>query len=365
MLRSEANEKIRELMPEYPDYIKDFINSKIADQYSPNTILEYLHGFSTFINWTIQETIIDKEQMKDVTAADLETITPLHTTQYKAYLQSRFKKNKKQLTDDGNQVESKETLSISTIRGYISAIKVIYDYLATSTANINERPYISKNVMSQLTNVTDKKTLKARAEEIEDKLFLGNESQEYLDYIDSKYELQLSAHAKSYFIKNKERDLAINAIMLGAGLRLTETVGIDLEDLNFERNTVSVMRKGGKKDSVTIAAFAMTYLARYRDIRQERYQPDKYEKAFFLAKSRGQAKRITGNAIEKMVAKYSENFKVRVTPHKLRHTLATRLYKQTNSLVLTAQQLGHSSTSTTTLYTHIDDDATRDALNNL
>src|SRR5699024_4233898 len=111
--------------------------------------------------------------------------------------------------------------------------------------------------------------------------------------------------------------------------------------------------------------FAMEYLANYRDIRASRYRADKYEKAFFLAISRGGSKRITGSAIEKMVSKYSKGFKVRVTPHTLRHTLATRLYKQTNNLVLTAQQLGNSSTATTTLYTHIDNDETTDALKSL
>src|SRR5699024_11832941 len=80
-------------------------------------------------------------------------------------------------------------------------------------------------------------------------------------------------------------------LMLGSGLRLSEVVNINIEDLDFENNRVAVLRKGNKKDSVRIAAFAMEYLANYRDIRASRYRADKYEKAFFLAISRGGSKR--------------------------------------------------------------------------
>ena len=70
-------------------------------------------------------------------------------------------------------------------------------------------------------------------------------------------------------------------------------------------------------------------------------------------------------SIEKLVAKYSQDFKVRVTPHKLRHTLATRLYSATKSQVLVSHQLGHASTQVTDLYTHIVNDEQKNALDKL
>ncbi len=70
-------------------------------------------------------------------------------------------------------------------------------------------------------------------------------------------------------------------------------------------------------------------------------------------------------SVEKMVAKYSEDFKVRVTPHKLRHTLATRLYDATKSQVLVSHQLGHASTQVTDLYTHIVNDEQKNSLDSL
>lgn len=217
--------------------------------------------------------------------------------------------------------------------------------------------------MNQVSTIADKTTLAARANAIEKKLFLEDDTQNYLDYIAVDYKNTLSKRALVYYQRDIERDLAINAIILGSGLRLSEVVNINLEDLSLEKNNVVVTRKGNKRDAVNIAAFAMEYIANYLSIRKKRYKASDDEKAFFLTIYQGEAKRISGIAIERMVAKYSKGFRVQVSPHKLRHTLATRLYQQTNSLVLTAQQLGHSSTNTTTLYTHIDNASTIDALN--
>ena len=146
---------------------------------------------------------------------------------------------------------------------------------------------------------------------------------------------------------------------------MSETVNIDLNDLNLKTMVVEVTRKGGKRDSVNIAGFAKPYLTAYLAIREKRYQAGKRDVALFLTLYKEQANRIDNSSVEKMVAKYSKVFKVRVTPHKLRHTLATRLYAETNSQVLVSHQLGHASTQVTDLYTHIVDEEQKDALDKL
>ena len=115
---------------------------------------------------------------------------------------------------------------------------------------------------------------------------------------------------------------------------------------------IDVTRKGGKRDSVNVASFAKPYLENYLTIRNKRYKAEKQDLALFLTEYRGVPNRIDASSIEKMVAKYSQDFKIRVTPHKLRHTLATRLYDATKSQVLVSHQLGHASTQVTDLYTH-------------
>ncbi|KXT76527.1 Tyrosine recombinase XerC [Streptococcus sp. DD12] len=187
----------------------------------------------------------------------------------------------------------------------------------------------------------------------------------FLDYVANEYEVKLSNRAKSSFYKNKERDLAIIALLLASGVRLSEAVNLDLKDVNLNMMVIEVTRKGGKRDSVNVAAFAKPYLENYLAIRSHRYHAEKTDTAFFLSLYRGVANRMDASSIEKMVGKYSEDFKIRVTPHKLRHTLATRLYDATKSQVLVSHQLGHASTQVTDLYTHIVNDEQKNALDKL
>ena len=77
---------------------------------------------------------------------------------------------------------------------------------------------------------------------------------------------------------------------------------------------IDVTRKGGKRDSVNVAAFAKPYLEQYLAIRDKRYKTEKTDTALFLTMYRGVPNRIDASSVEKMVAKYSEDFKVRVTP---------------------------------------------------
>ena len=72
---------------------------------------------------------------------------------------------------------------------------------------------------------------------------------------------------------------------------------------------------------------------------------------------------MTTNAIEKMVGKYSAAFGHPITPHKLRHTVASELYQATKDQVMVAQQLGQKGTSATDLYTHVDQREQRASLN--
>ncbi len=126
--------------------------------------------------------------------------------------------------------------------------------------------------MDQVATITDKTTLAARANAIEKKLFLDKDTQNYLDYIANEYKNTLSKRALIYYQRDVERDLAINALILGSGLRLSEVININLDDLSLDKNNVVVTRKGNKRDAVNIAAFAMEYLANYLAIRKERYK---------------------------------------------------------------------------------------------
>ena len=152
------------------------------------------------------------------------------------------------------------------------------------------------------------------------------------------------------------------ALILGTGIRVSETAGVDVNDLDLKGQTLEVTRKGGQRDAVPIAPWTMPYILAYATIRRQRYQPEKTERAFFLTHYHGQTKRISVNGIERLVSKYSRAFGHPLTPHKLRHTLASELYDVTKDQVLVAQQLGQKGTSATDLYTHVDQTKQRQAL---
>ncbi|OTP19906.1 tyrosine recombinase XerS [Enterococcus mundtii] len=361
MKYTDTYKKIDEILTQMPEYMKDFVQARDDKDQSPRTTLEYLKNYKLFYHWLISEAIV-----QDTSIESLRKLTPYELNLYKSHLKRRKKENVKK-TSTKHQLKDSNNfgLSVATINRNITALKVLFKYLSSSSNNPNGVPYLETNPMEQVATIADRTTLAARANAIEKKLFLDEDTQKYLDYIEFEYKNSLSSKALSYYLRDVERDLAINALILGSGLRLSEVVNINVDDLSLDKNKVVVIRKGNKRDAVNIAAFAMEYLANYLTIRNNRYKASEGDAALFLTVYQGEAKRISGIAIERMVAKYSKGFRIEVSPHKLRHTLATRLYQQTNSLVLTAQQLGHSSTNTTTLYTHIDNAATMDALNSL
>ena len=356
MKREKLLEKIDELKEIMPWYVLDYYQSKLSVPYSFTTLYEYLKEYRRFFEWLLDSGISDVTKIADVELTTLEHLSKKDMESFILYLRER---------PSLNTYSTKQGVSQTTINRTLSALSSLFKYLTEEVEDENGEPYFYRNVMKKVSTKKKKETLAARAENIKQKLFLGDETEEFLLYIDREYPKKLSNRALSSFNKNKERDLAIIALLLASGVRLSEAVNLDLKDINLKMMVIEVTRKGGKRDSVNVAAFAKPYLEEYLSIRIKRYKAEKTDTAFFLTEYRGTPNRIDASSVEKMVAKYSEDFKVRVTPHKLRHTLATRLYDATKSQVLVSHQLGHASTQVTDLYTHIVNDEQKNALDKL
>lgn len=356
MKRERLIENIEDLKKVMPTFVLDYYRSKSAVPYSLNTLYEYLKEYQRFFSWLIDSDISSAKKTADISLETLEKLSKHDLESYILFLRERPRLNTYSTTYGVSQ---------TTINRTLSALSSLYKYLTEEVEDQNGEPYFYRNVMKKVSTQKKKETLAARAENIKNKLFLGDETQGFLDFIENDYEKELSNRAKSSFFKNKERDLAIIALILASGIRLSETVNIDFQDLNLKTMVVDVTRKGGKRDAVNIAGFAHNYLSNYLNIREKRYQTSKKDQALFLTLYKGQANRIDNSSVEKIVAKYSQAFKIRVTPHKLRHTLATRLYAETNSQVLVSHQLGHASTQVTDLYTHIVNEEQKNALDKL
>lgn len=356
MKRELLLEKIEALKTVMPWYVLDYYQSKLAVPYSFTTLYEYLKEYRRFFEWLLESGVSDAENLASIPLTVLEQLTKKDMEAFILYLRER---------PSLNTYSTKQGVSQTTINRTLSALSSLFKYLTEEVENENGEPYFYRNVMKKVATKKKRETLASRAENIKQKLFLGDETMAFLDYIDCEYENKLSNRAKSSFQKNKERDLALIALLLASGVRLSEAVNLDLKDLNLNLMIIEVTRKGGKRDSVNVASFAKPYIENYLSIRQHRYKAEKQDTALFLTEYRGVPNRIDASSVEKMVGKYSQDFKVRVTPHKLRHTLATRLYDATKSQVLVSHQLGHASTQVTDLYTHIVNDEQKNALDKL
>ncbi|MCE5234899.1 MAG: tyrosine-type recombinase/integrase [Clostridiaceae bacterium] len=156
----------------------------------------------------------------------------------------------------------------------------------------------------------------------------------------------LSETQKKYHKLTQSRDLAILTLFLGTGIRISELVGIDMDDINFNANEFSIVRKGGKQDILVFGDEARAALLTYMLKRERLSAAEGHENALFLSL---QNKRLTVRAIENLVKKYASVATPlkKISPHKLRSTYGTSLYRETGDIYLVADVLGHRDVNTT------------------
>jgi integrase len=113
-----------------------------------------------------------------------------------------------------------------------------------------------------------------------------------------------------------------------------------------------VIRKGGKKDTVSITPSSLQDINHYLSVRKEKYKAGNGENEFVFVKLfKGESQPLTNRAIENIVYKYTKSFDKRMSPHKLRHTYATNLAEQTGGdIPLIMNQLGHTQADISLLY---------------
>lgn len=161
----------------------------------------------------------------------------------------------------------------------------------------------------------------------------------------------------------KERDYCIITLFLNCGLRLSELCSIDIS--RIKGDTLTIIGKGNKERTVYLNKACLKSIESYVPIRNKKY--DKIhigdKDALFISKNN---RRISKRSVELLVKKYLEKAgldKGKYTPHKLRHTAATLMYKYGNVDIRSLQKiLGHENVSTTQIYTHVDDESLRKAV---
>lgn len=148
------------------------------------------------------------------------------------------------------------------------------------------------------------------------------------------------------------RDITILEVLYATGIRVSELVGINLEDVNFRERLVRVRGKGKKERIVPFGRIAAERLTSYMRARPLFLKDKIGEKALFL---NYQGERITSRSVERIVDKYIRRttLKRKISPHSFRHSFASHLLSRGADLRVIQELLGHESLATTQKYTHL------------
>ena len=182
---------------------------------------------------------------------------------------------------------------------------------------------------------------------IHEKAIIRLEANEVADLLDiAEAGKGLTEKQKSFHQATKVRDTAILSLFLGTGIRISELVGIDIDDVDFSTDAFVVTRKGGNQEMLSFGPEVRAALLAYLEQRDIMEPFPGHEEALFLSLQR---KRITARAVENLVKKYARLASPlkKITPHKLRSTYGTMLYQESGDIYLVADVLGHKDVNTT------------------
>lgn len=316
-VKIENEKKLRAMTRELPKFCQSFFLGT-EHTTSSRTRLAYAYDLGIFFSFLHESNpICKKYAICDIPIDILDMITPLDIEEYLNYLKV-YTKDGVEHTNDERGISRK-----------LASLRSFYNY------------YFRKELIR--TNPPDLiKTPKLHEKEIT-RLDV-DEVAMLLDEVESGE--KLTAHQLAYHEQTKLRDLAMLSLLLGTGIRVSECVGIDLNDLDFKNNGVKVRRKGGAEVIVYFNDEVAEALCDYLEVRNEMEAADGHTNALFLSM---QKKRISVRSVEKLVKKYASLVTTvkHITPHKLRSTFGTNLYQETGDIYLVADVLGHKDVNTT------------------
>lgn len=326
--REEADAKrilqIRDITKELPQACSDFIRS-IAVTTSTMTRLAYAIDLRTFFVFLQNERVsfADKKPVL-YNDQDLERLTANDLTAYTEYLTYYFR-------SDDDSVPNKAYVNHElSIKRKLCTIRSFYDYLFK-----NQRIGSNVTELVPLPKVHEKPIIRLSRNEL-------------VRILETAQTGNQMTHAQQRYQKiTAKRDFAMLSLFLGTGIRVSECVGMNISDVDFENNAFIVTRKGGNQVVLYFSPEVADALADYIEERKKTEALPGHEDALFLSL---QKKRITQRAVQNLVKKYASfaaPLKPKISPHKLRSTYATNLYNETGDIYLVADVLGHSSVDTT------------------
>ncbi|MCM3783823.1 tyrosine recombinase XerS [Neobacillus mesonae] len=344
--------KLDERVVTMPWFVQQFIDYKLPDL-SPSTLLEYVRDYDTFFTWLRAEGLSEAEKNADITLKELEVLRMDSITGYRIYLTTKREGSNSRVT----------------ISRKLSSLRSLFHYLSQIAEDEDFYPLLKRNIMAKV-EIKRVHKPKDTAAKLKGKILEDDELLEFIGYILEGYAKDMEKNKQALYAheQNRERDACITSLILNSGLRVSEIVNLNVDDLDLNNKVLYVYRKGNNdetfKNPVYFREQAKDELFTYMQLRTSRYHTPKKEKALFVTIPNGQkeGKRMTKRAIQAMIIKYAKRFgKPYLTVHKLRHSFATDYYLQ-NDIYKTKEQLGHASTETTEVYAHLTDKTMSEAI---
>ena len=325
--------RLRDVLKTLPPFCRDFFRA-IEPRTTTKTRISYAYDIRIFFQFLLEQNPAFRDWSIDAFTVDvLDQLTAVDLEEYEEYLK---------VYQAGDKTE---TNGERGLKRKMSSLRSFYAYYFK-----REMIHTNPTVLVDVPKIHQKSIIRLEADEVA----------LLLDYIEHGGD-DLTGQKKVYYEKTKDRDLALVTLLLGTGVRVSECVGLDIEDVDFKNNGIKVTRKGGNEMVVYFGPEVEKALKNYLEVRKNIIPVEGHEHALFYSTQR---KRIGVQAVENLVKKSARQVTTtkKITPHKLRSTYGTALYQETGDIYLVADVLGHKDVNTTKKhYAALDDSRRRQA----
>ncbi len=320
-----------------PDYLNAFLDySLVTLNKSPNSVKEYNYDLANFLRFIKQRYCTlteDENEFKKIIYKDIsfDVIKKIKLSDIRYYLST---------------LRTTEKCKATTIARKSSTIRVFFHYLTCK----DEEFKLDKDPSADLENPKLERRLP-----------------KYLSLEDSQKLLSSAQEISNNDRKNRnlERDFAIITLFLNCGMRLSELVGINIKDIDFSENKMTVIGKGNKERTIYLNNACMKAINSYLRVRPTDISKLEDKDALFLSERHERIANRTVQYVVKEELKKAGIDSKKYSVHKLRHTAATLMYQYGDVDIRALQVLlGHDSISTTEIYTHVSNDQVRSAVEN-
>ena len=308
---------MREVLTTLPEFCKEFFRG-IEEYTSTRTRLAYAYDIRLFFEFLHERNAAcSKMDIEEYPITLLDQITRQDIEEYLEYL-TLYQKDGREITNDERGKARK-----------LAALRSFYNYFFQ-----NERIKNNPASLVPLPKRHEKEIIRLEP----------NEVAILLDQVEAG--TQLTNKELEYHKKTKIRDVALLTLLLGTGIRVSECVGLDINDINFDEGALKIRRKGGYETVLYFGDEVEIALLDYLEEREQIIPAEGHENALFLSL---QNRRMAVRSVENLVTKYASRVTSlkKITPHKLRSTYGTNLYKETGDIYLVADVLGHKDVNTT------------------